>query len=306
MTSTKREIQKGSSKAADKGAPQPERIRPRGTAFTATASETHKGGSCALCKNTHNLEECKEFLKKTVEDRKSFVKLNNLCFRCLKRGHMVRQCRGRQRCEECKKPHATTLHEKGEQPRDTKIGADGTAEKATSNCTKVCQTTDCGLTCSLIVPVWLHHRDNPEKRTEVYAILDDQSDVCFITENVCEELGLQGPELKLELGTMHAVESVNTQRIDGLVVSRHDKQVEISLPKSYSRYQIPARREQIPRPEGAQQWKHLRHIAKKIPPYREDLKIGILIGNNCVQAIKPRDVIPGKPKDPYAVRTALG
>ena len=32
----------------------------------------------------------------------------------------------------------------------------------------------------------------------------------------------------------------------------------------------------------------------------------MLIGNNCVQAIKPHKVIPGKPRDPYAIRTALG
>jgi len=105
---------------------------------------------------------------------------------------------------------------------------------------------------------------------------------------------------------MHAVEKITTSKINGLVVSRHDKLVKIELPKSYTRGQIPARKEQIPRPETAQAWKHLRPIAGKIPPYYEDLKVGLLIGNNCVQAIKPRDVIPGKPKDPYAIRTALG
>ncbi|KAK3719744.1 hypothetical protein QZH41_001948 [Actinostola sp. cb2023] len=105
---------------------------------------------------------------------------------------------------------------------------------------------------------------------------------------------------------MHAVESVSTQKIEGIVVSRNDKLVAIILPKIYTRGQIPVRRDQIPRPEFAQGWKHLRTIANKIPSYREDLTVGILIGNNCVQAIKPRDIVPGKPKDPYAIRTALG
>jgi hypothetical protein len=56
----------------------------------------------------------------------------------------------------------------------------------------------------------------------------------------------------------------------------------------------------------ATNWEHLRRIAKEIPEYRDDIEIGLLIGNNCVQAIKPCDVIPGKPQDPYAIRTALG
>ena len=56
----------------------------------------------------------------------------------------------------------------------------------------------------------------------------------------------------------------------------------------------------------ARNWNHLRPIANKIPAYREDLDIRLLIGNNCVQAIKPHDVIPGNSRDPYAVRTVLG
>ena len=95
-------------------------------------------------------------------------------------------------------------------------------------------------------------------------------------------------------------------KINGLIISRDDKLVNIELLKSYTRDQIPARKEQIPRPETAQAWKHLRSIANKIPPYFKDLKVDVLIGSNCVQAIKPREVSPGRPRDAYAIRTALG
>ena len=36
------------------------------------------------------------------------------------------------------------------------------------------------------------------------------------------------------------------------------------------------------------------------------MNIGLLIGNNCVHALKPRSIIPGKSNDPYAIRTTLG
>ena len=91
----------------------------------------------------------------------------------------------------------------------------------------------------------------------MYAVLDDQSDTCFVTDEVCNTFGLSGPELILELGTMHTVGNVSTRKIEGLVVSRDDKIAKIPLPKSYSREQIHVRREQIPRPELAQRWKHL-------------------------------------------------
>ena len=60
----------------------------------------------------------------------------------------------------------------------------------------------------------------PKERPKCnYAVLDDQSDICFVTDKVCEELGLKGPEVTLQLGTKHAVENINTVKINGLIVS---------------------------------------------------------------------------------------
>ena len=63
----------------------------------------------------------------------------------------------------------------------------------------------------------------------MYAVLDEQSDICFVTDKVCEKLGLKGPEVILQLETMHAVENISTVKINGLIVSHHDKLV--NLPK---------------------------------------------------------------------------
>ena len=268
------------------------------------------GNKCFLCFKPHELEHCPEFLKKPVAERKAFARVKGLCFACLARGHVTRQCEQKKRCRICKKPHVTALHfyDPVAPKNDEQSGrSNKEIAKATSSCVSACHANNCRVTTSaLIVPVWLHHKDDPKRETQVYAVLDDQSDTCFVTNEVCEKLGIKGPEVTLQLGTMHTVGNISTMKIDGLVVSRQDKLVKIELPKSYSRDQIPSRKEQIPRPGTAQAWEHLRPIANKIPPYYEDLKVGVLIGNNCVQAIKPREVIPGRPRDPYAIRTALG
>lgn len=81
--------------------------------------------------------------------------------------------------------------------------------------------------------------------------------------------------------------------------------MDIPLPKAYSRKNIPAHRDQIPRPEMVMNWSHLQ-IANEIPEYHDDVDIDLLIGNDCVQAIKPRDVIPAKPQDPHATKTVFG
>ncbi|XP_073234570.1 uncharacterized protein [Porites lutea] len=222
-----------------------------------------------------------------------------LCFSCLGPRHTARQCKRKTLCELCKKPHATVLHcllpeQKNEEKAKEIV-------KATNNCVSCSDTTT-----SMIPPVLIHHKDDPDRRVKVYAVLDDQSDTFFITDDITKSLGVTGPAVKLELGTMHAVENIDTQKIEGLIVSRFDGQVDIPLPKAYTRNLIPGLRGQIPRPETARKYEHLKTIADEIPPYDEQLSIGLLIGNNCARALKPRSVVPGKSNDPYAIRTILG
>ena len=214
------------------------------------------------------------------------------CFSCLNQGHTPRQCNRKTQCEVCKKPHATALHRfPAEERRE-----ESTQEtiRATNNCVNCSD-----ITTSMILPVWIHHKNDPDRRVKVYAVLDDQSDTCW--------LGVTGPAvIKLELGTMYAIEKIVTQRIDDLVVSRFDGKVDVPLPKAYTRIHIPGQRGQIPRPETARKYDHLEEIAEEIPPYEEHLNIGLLIGNNCVHALKPRSTVPGRSNDPYAIRTTLG
>ena len=157
-----------------------------------------------------------------------------------------------------------------------------------------------------IIQVNLFHKDNTDKAIKVYALLDDASDTTFVTTQVQRELGINGVQTSLDLSTMLGRQRISVERIDGLVVQRLDKRAEIELPKTYARETIPSRRDQIPRPETVNSWPHLRRIQAKIPPYDEDVDIGLLIGCNCPKAIKPMEVIRGKGEEPYAVRTSLG
>ena len=162
------------------------------------------------------------------------------------------------------------------------------------------------VTNSLINPAFVHHKDNPEVKIMIYAVLDDASDTTFITTNVKEKLGIPGMNSKLILSTMLGKEEIPVSRVDGLVVERIDQHVQVELPKSYTREQIPSRRDQIPKPEDAAAWPHLKRIKDKIMPYQEEVEVGLLIGCNCPKAIKPKEVIVGRGEDPYAVRTLLG
>jgi len=140
----------------------------------------------------------------------------------------------------------------------------------------------------------------------VYALLNDQSEVCFTIHTALGKLGIQGSEVNLKLSTVLAEDEITNQKINGLTVRGVSENTEISLPRTYSRDIIPAKRSQIPTPETACKWPHLKRIADYIMLYNDNLDVSLLLGINCAHAIKPREIIPGNDDDPYAKRTAVG
>ena len=285
------------------------------------SSETTKR-SCAMCKGPHKLQLCPDFNKLKVSERVMVIKKNGLCLGCLNWGHMKRECKNKQTCNVCKGTHPTMLHDPDYKPRirnndkDAKESKDSSkdsckdsskqdnkdSETVTARCTSASDAGDCS---SLIVPVVLGHKGCNDSIL-TYALLDDQSDGCFYLEPVLERLNVQGEPHTLKLSTMTSTTIIECSRVTDLVVKGLYESHGYDLPPCYSRGVIPASHSQIPRPDQVKSWAHLEPIANKIAPVFGDVEIGLLIGLNCLEAIKPQEVVPGKDRDPYAVRTGLG
>ena len=244
-----------------------------------------------------------------------------MCWGCLKWGHLNSNCRVKKVGKVCSEAHSTFLHGDNWKSRSkskddsaklyqepNKVEDISSKDITVSNCIKVCKTyiNSGPISHSLIVPVWLHHEANPNRKIMVYALLDEQSDACFVKDSVLDTIGADGPEVQLEISTVLARESVNSRKVIGLTVRGVNETSEIILPGTYAREVIPAKHGQIPRPKSARKWSHLEKIAEYLMPFRKDVEVGLLIGTNCTRAIKPREIIPGNKDDPYAKRTALG
>ena len=100
-----------------------------------------------------------------------------------------------------------------------------------------------------------------------------------------------GPQVHLLVATVIGEETVLCTKVQGLVIQGVYEQKEVSLPFTYSRDNIPARRDQIPRPETANNWPHLTRIADKLMPYDPNVEIGLLRGLSCTKALKPKDSV---------------
>ncbi|CAH3140987.1 unnamed protein product [Porites evermanni] len=109
-------------------------------------------------------------------------------------------------------PHPTVLHDEtkstlkvNEGSASKEVARVAQLEEATSSCTNTCNATRAidAITNSMIVPVRVHHRTNPERQVVVYALLDPASNGTFIKESILENLQVDGTETQLQLNTMH-------------------------------------------------------------------------------------------------------
>jgi len=254
---------------------------------------------CPFCGAVHKLDDCSEFCRKPFSDRSNFFYRERLCMGCAaSNSHQLANCRGRLKCRTCSGMHPTCLLK--EQTQE---------DVAVSKCMSVCLLPDqsSGFDQNMIVPVWVRPVGEPDKKILLYAVLDDHSNVSFVPETLCERFNLQGPSTELLLTTMQEQNAhIQTRKISGLEVLDYHRECVVKMPVAFTRELVSANRSQIPKPEVAREWQHLKPIPDKLTLYHPDAEISILIGNNCPRAIQPREIIAGEEDELYAQRTVLG
>ena len=162
---------------------------------------------CPLCEDQYSVVKCSSFLKKSVDQRSDVIHEKGLCYSCFKRGHMSAGCLGRFTCEECGRCHHTLLHgvkpkssnpqphtkekssglqpQKKEPQKEASSESKPAPESSNSNAISTAHSSVPGnaslITNCRIVLVDLFHKANPEKQIKMYALLDDASDMTFVT-----------------------------------------------------------------------------------------------------------------------------
>ena len=69
-----------------------------------------KPSKCILCSSDHSLSKCDQFTKKSIPERREFVKTKHLCFNRLGSSHPKQQWKSRYSCYTCLARHHTLLH----------------------------------------------------------------------------------------------------------------------------------------------------------------------------------------------------
>lgn len=140
-------------------------------------------------------------------------------------------------------------------------------------------------------------------RVTIYVAQDPYSTDSFIREDLASKLGVIGQPVQISLTTMGRDQSrFSTQVVRGLEVIDLDETNVIQLPPTFTHRNLPVSREDIPFRSQVEAWDHL----KDIPIQYTEAGVGILIGMNSPEALRPLDIVASKDHEPYGVRTKLG
>ena len=286
-----------------------------------------KKASCLYCEKSHPLAKCFKFERLSVPEKNELVLSKKLCRGCLGTGHINKKCKNKAKCDACQQSHPTCLHDCVETYRQRSVSEKSNLQpeaqpfvpSQSNSISSSSADSDLpvqshsnaayghgGCLSSMIVPVYVSHKDNPTQERLVYALLDNQSDTSFVLEDTRKALGLNGPKVNLSLSTMFAEDCrISCYKVNGLLVRAFNADKKIPLPSVYSRPIMPANRAHIPSIEMAKRWAHLQFLKTKLMPVCDTAEIGLLIGYNCNRALIPRQVVASK-SGPFAQRTDLG
>lgn len=281
---------------------------------TSTSKEdsSSKSAACVYCqKGNHNLNTCFALKKLSYSEKMEALKKKSVCFGCLKIGHRSRDCRARMKCDQCNMNHPSILHQSVDQKKDEDKTAQqpevpGPSTKVVNSCSVESNRSGshigAGEVFVAIVPVKIKLKGS-DNSVITYAAQDPYSTAAFISEKLVRSLGAKGLDTKISLTTMEKKNStLKTKLVSDLEICDLDENNIVYLRAAYMKTELPVTTEDLVSQEKLERWSHL----KEIPIRYVDAEVGILLGVNTPDAVKPLEIVDGNPDEPYAIRTKLG
>ena len=261
---------------------------------------------CPCCKkDNHDLSSCHFFKTKTYEEKVDFIKINGICFGCLKAtSHLSKQCLNRLECERCHRLHPTVLHRPSYSTE--RVNHESGNNQSVS---RAIQGEEVGRSGKFFVkcPIVAARLRNPlnDKEQIVNVALDTHSTDCWISPSVVDSMELETESCTTYLTTMHEENRrVEARFVRNLIIGDIDNNKQTEIPRIFMKRDgcWPFSKDEAPTYEDISEQSHLREL----PFQFIDADVGVLIGLNMPGLLRPLQVIEGSFDQPYATRHWLG
>ena len=286
--------------------------------LTESSANSNPKGACLYCKKgNHILNNCFFYLKIDYDKKIEFLKKLGLCFACFEHGHNSRGCTRRLICNKCQRNHPTVLHQ--EQYSRNSPNEHGSAEVEGNHVlqleenNRICSTktdlhsvTGAGkserkkiLCCIIPVKLKVHGR---KEMVLTYAALDTCSDACFMDSSLLPELGIKQRDTKLRINVVGENSSeINTTVVNNVELYHMNGKLKDIVPVVFSQSRWPFQKDDVPQSTDLNN-----EVLQDIPFQFIDAGIGLIIGMNRPNLLRPIEVIGAENNSFYASRHSLG
>ena len=259
--------------------------------------------TCRHCQGSHVVPHCPEFAALPLSERAAAVRQHGLCWSCLRSGHVARKCPSKQKCtaaSDCAGWHHPLLHGA---PRAFPLAPPVTAASTQARTEQFLAGVTAEEPRTKIILQILPLRVNgPRGQRTVNVMFDLGSQVTLITEQLANDLGLQGPSENLTLGTVDGSRSFSSQRVEFTLQAKGSSQ-QFHVTDARTSPVLNVSGPAVKWPTIKQKWPHLCDLDLAESDSRP---AAILLGSDAFDLIVPRAVREGPPGAPWAVLTRLG
>ena len=284
--------------------------------------------TCCFCpkgKNSHLIVKCEKFLNSPVVRKVDTICKDGRCLKCFRRNHVAKECTSKVKCRKCSEGHNTHLHEyyqdrkKAQQkaylagrlePSSDDEYHDGftseqdmlAAERRSedhANLYRASTPQPIAQATLPMIPVTLR---NGKKTMRVNALLDSGATSSLMSQEICDELGLEGPKFKSQVAlACDLVAELDKMKVScNIVIPNHGERILHACAVKNAVGDL----ESLDWNQIKQSYAHLSSV-----PFPEHLpgQVQLLLGVNEWDLILPLEMpLHGKEGDPVAYITRLG
>jgi len=264
---------------------------------------------CKYCeKEGHSIHTCDSFTSQDTETKRTWVRENNLCFACLKSGHMKKDCRKKRPCgiQSCQTFHHKLLHDNRS---EDKTGHVFWQSSLTAPLLGGKTRDVVALLASKAPPVLLRLLPitvmGPKGKVATCALFDEGSTVTLMDWQLAKEISASGKRNPLQLRwTNNSCQTEKDSMSVNVSLQGNSEGCEVypvQNVRTVKNLSLPVHSIDVQHLQ--EKWTHL----KTVPiSSMTNAKPKMLIGQDNCQLIIPREVIEGPPNAPVLSRSLLG
>lgn len=194
----------------------------------STSAVANPSSKCLLCNSKHFINSCPNFLSMSPSQRRDLIKRVNRCFNCLSKNHSGTECKSKYTCRICRKKHHTLLHVGSDSFSAAELDSPTTNSTDNSDDSKHAVLSLCSSAKAkprshvLLATAWIRVSVQSGRSINVRALLDQGSEMTFITENLAQLLRVKRIRMPTEISAVGYISFGTYQHAAQIIISPRD------------------------------------------------------------------------------------